>query len=103
FYKAAFGFVQTGEASVTEPAFAKLMGIPDVTARIITLRLGEQEIDLAGIRPSGRSYPRAISGRSPLFQHFAIVVSDMATAYARLSEHTGWKPISTDGPQLLPA
>jgi catechol 2,3-dioxygenase-like lactoylglutathione lyase family enzyme len=103
FYKAAFGFVQTGEASITEPAFAKLMGISGATARVITLRLGEQEIDLAGIQPSGRSYPRAISGRSPLFQHFAIVVSDMATAYARLSEQAGWKPISTDGPQLLPA
>jgi catechol 2,3-dioxygenase-like lactoylglutathione lyase family enzyme len=103
FYKAAFGFVQTDEASITEPAFAKLMGIPDVTARVVTLRLGEQEIELAAIRPSGRSYPRAVSGRSPLFQHFAIVVSDMATAYARLSEQAGWKPISTDGPQVLPA
>ena len=103
FYKAAFGFVQTGEASITEPAFAKLMGISGATARVITLRLGEQEIELAGIWPSGRSYPRGVSGRSPLFQHFAIVVSDMAIAYARLSKQAGWKPISTDGPQLLPA
>ena len=103
FYEAAFGFVRTDDRSITEPAFAKFMGIPSATSRVITLQLGEQEIELAGVRPPGQSYPRAVSGWSPLFQHFAIAVSDMATAYARLSAHEGWKTISTDGPQLLPA
>jgi catechol 2,3-dioxygenase-like lactoylglutathione lyase family enzyme len=103
FYEAAFGFVRTDDRSITEPAFAKFMGIPSATSRVIILQLGEQEIELAGVRPPGQSYPRAVSGWSPLFQHFAIAVSDMATAYARLSAHEGWKTISTDGPQLLPA
>lgn len=103
FYEAAFGFVRTGEASTTEAAFGKLIGIPNATARIVCLQLGKQKLELAAISPSGRSYPHGVSGRSPLFQHFAIVVSDMATAYARLSDHEGWEPISTDGPQLLPA
>ena len=48
FYEAALGFVQTGEASKAEPAFAKLIGIPDALARVITLQLGEQEIELVG-------------------------------------------------------
>jgi catechol 2,3-dioxygenase-like lactoylglutathione lyase family enzyme len=103
FYEAAFGFERTHEASTTEAAFGKLIGIPNATARIVCLQLGKQKIELAAISPSGQSYPHGVRGRSPLFQHFAIVVSDMATAYARLSECEGWKPISTGGPQLLPA
>jgi catechol 2,3-dioxygenase-like lactoylglutathione lyase family enzyme len=103
FYKAAFGFVQTADLTITEPAFAQLIDIPGAIARVITLRLGGQEIELAGIQPPGLHYPRGLSGRSLLFQHFAIVVSDMVTAYARLSAHGGWKTISTDGPQSLPA
>jgi catechol 2,3-dioxygenase-like lactoylglutathione lyase family enzyme len=103
FYEAAFGFVRTGEASITEPGFAELIGVSGARARVSTLQLGGQRIELAGVSPPGRVYPPAVSGRSPLFQHFAIVVSDMATAYARLSAVEGWKTISTAGPQLLPA
>jgi len=102
FYEAAFGFVQTGAASIVEPAFAKLIGIRDALARVITLQLGEEEIELVGIQPPGKSYPRAVSGPNPVFQHCAIVVSDMAPAYGRLSALAGWETISTDGPQSLP-
>jgi catechol 2,3-dioxygenase-like lactoylglutathione lyase family enzyme len=79
------------------------MEIPDARARVIILRLGQQEIELADVHPSGQKYPSDVSGRSRLFQHFAIVASDMITAHARLSAQGGWKPISTDGPQSLPA
>ena len=103
FYQSIFGFERTGKSSITEPDFAALMGIPGAMARVITLRLGEQEVELLGVRPPGQSYPPAVSGRSPLFQHFAIVVSDMPTVYARLAAEPGWRPISTDGPQVLPA
>jgi catechol 2,3-dioxygenase-like lactoylglutathione lyase family enzyme len=103
FYQAAFGFERTGETSLTEAAFAALIGIPGAAARVITLRLGGQEVELAAIRPPGQNYPRGVSGRSPLFQHFAIVVSDMAATYARLSVHGECTAISTDGPQSLPA
>jgi catechol 2,3-dioxygenase-like lactoylglutathione lyase family enzyme len=102
FYESAFGFARTGEVSIADPAFAKLMGVAGATARAITLRLGEQEIELIGVFPPGRSYPQPVSGRSVLFQHFAIVVADMEGAYARLSARAGWTTISIDGPQLLP-
>jgi catechol 2,3-dioxygenase-like lactoylglutathione lyase family enzyme len=36
------------------------------------------------------------------FQHLALVVNDMDLAYAHLSSHAGWCPISDGGPQLLP-
>jgi catechol 2,3-dioxygenase-like lactoylglutathione lyase family enzyme len=103
FYEAAFGFVRTDDATIAEPAFAQLMNIPGATARVITLRLGEQDIELADVHPPGQKYPSNLSGRSHLFQHFAIVASDMMTAYARLSATGGWKAISTEGPQSLPA
>jgi catechol 2,3-dioxygenase-like lactoylglutathione lyase family enzyme len=103
FYESAFGFARTGEVSIADPGFAKLLDIAGATARTITLRLGEQQIELIGVFPPGRSYPQPVSGRSVLFQHFAIVVADMASAYARLSARAGWTTISTDGPQLLPA
>ena len=103
FYEAAFGFERTGAVSITERAFAALIGIPGATARVVTLQLGGQEVELAGVQPPGRNYPPAVSGQSPLFQHFAIVVSDMAAAYARLLAHGGSTPVSADGPQLLPA
>ena len=66
------------------------------------LRLGEARVDL--VRPArlGAPYPAAAPGWSPSFQHFAIVVSDMRAAYARLQAQTGWTAISTDGPVRLP-
>ena len=47
----------------------------------ILMRLGKQEIALVGLKPPGRPYPIHVAGWNPLFQHIAIVVSNMATAY----------------------
>jgi catechol 2,3-dioxygenase-like lactoylglutathione lyase family enzyme len=93
FYQTAFGFLGSHRAG--GPA----RGIN----QCVRLRLENQEIALVGVEPQGRPYPANVAGWSPLFQHVAIVVSDMAIAYARLSAITGWTPISTSGPQLLPA
>lgn len=102
FYQAAFGFVETGAFSLTGPAFANLIGIAGGTLSGITLRLGEQDIALIAIQPPGKPYPAAIAGWNSLFQHIAIVVTDMAKAYARLSTVEGWTAISSGGPQILP-
>ncbi len=69
---------------------------------VVPLRLGDQRLDLAAT-PAGRTYPGDVPGFSPLFQHCAIIVADMAAAHARLSGHPGWRPISTAGPVRLPA
>ncbi len=103
FYEAAFGFGREDRVTVNTAAFGRLIGIPDASARIVVLRLGDQAIELAEIAPRGRDYPGDVSGDSPLFQHFAIVVDDMPAAYARLSAQGGWTAISTDGPERLPA
>ena len=101
FYEAAFGFVQTAQSSIDSASFAQLLRMPQATAHILTLRLGEQDIELIGVHPAGRGYP-TVAGWSPLFQHCAIVVSDVAAAYAQLRAQTGWTAISRNGPQVLP-
>jgi catechol 2,3-dioxygenase-like lactoylglutathione lyase family enzyme len=93
FYEAALGFLRLGPFT----------GAPNGTPGSARLLLGKQEIALRGIKPEGRLYPANIAGWSPLFQHIAIVVSNMARAYAHLSTVPGWTPISTSGPQLLPS
>jgi catechol 2,3-dioxygenase-like lactoylglutathione lyase family enzyme len=89
FYRAAFGFVRTD-------------GVHSLAVFDNELLLGGQTIRLIRAQPGGRAYPLDVAGWSPLFQHVAIVVSDMERAYTRLSTIPGWMPISTAGPQVLP-
>ena len=91
FYQAALDFAPSGDVPQS------------VSARTIGLRLGGQTIALTDSGPYGRRYPTDADSASLLFQHFAIVVGDMAAAYAQLTRQTGWMPISTGGPQRLPA
>jgi len=103
FYESAFGFSRSDETHLAGAAVASLFRIPGAKARSIILVLGGQKIELLSIDPGGEAYPAAVSAWSPLFQHFAIVVSSMEAAYARLQAQTGWTPISAEGPQRLPA
>jgi catechol 2,3-dioxygenase-like lactoylglutathione lyase family enzyme len=103
FYEAAFGFSRTGDIVMKTPAFAGLTGLADAAAHVVRLQLGGQTIELAEIEPRGLAYPDDVLGTSSLFQHFAIVVSDMPAAMARLSTRAGWAAISTCGPEQLPA
>lgn len=100
-------FVAAFDASVVErrlegPAFSALMGLPSARVRQTILRLGDQEIGLLGFDPPGRSYPPGGTSSDLWFQHFAVIVSDMAAAYARLQRVGRFVPISEGGPQTLP-
>lgn len=103
---ARFGLV-TADAERLARFYAAALGFAPVTggagARAIRLGLGRQELALAVPASPGRPYPAGIGGDDPRFQHLAIVVSDMRAAYARLAAETGWTPITTAGPQHLPA
>jgi hypothetical protein len=65
------------------------------------MRLGSNEVEFMEYRPPGRPYPEGSGSLDLWFQHFAIVVSDMDKAYARL-RHVAFVPISSGGPQTLP-
>jgi catechol 2,3-dioxygenase-like lactoylglutathione lyase family enzyme len=83
FYRDAFGC----EVDAAAPGVQRLV-----------LRLGRESVELvAGADRSGLA-----PANSTAFQHFAIVVSDIDAAMARLRACTGWTSISA-GPQKLPA
>jgi catechol 2,3-dioxygenase-like lactoylglutathione lyase family enzyme len=102
FYARAFGFAPVADAPEADADFARLIGLARGTVRTRTLHLGAQHVALAQPEPSGRLYPADVPGWSSQFQHFAIVVSDMAAAFAALRATPGWIAISTGGPQTLP-
>jgi catechol 2,3-dioxygenase-like lactoylglutathione lyase family enzyme len=103
FYQQAFGF----EAMETEhhggESFARLTGVEGAQARALPLRLGEQTIELLAFTRHGAPYPSDIGCDDPRFQHIAIVVADMETAYLRLCACDGWTAITRPAPQRLPA
>jgi catechol 2,3-dioxygenase-like lactoylglutathione lyase family enzyme len=103
FYRQAFGF----EAMETEhhggTSFARLTGVEGAQARALPLRLGEQTIELLAFTRHGAPYPADIGCDDPRFQHIAIVVADIATAYLRLCACAGWTAITRPAPQRLPA
>jgi catechol 2,3-dioxygenase-like lactoylglutathione lyase family enzyme len=103
FYQQAFGF----EAMETEhhggTGFGQLTGVDGAQARALPLRLGEETIELLAFTPSGAPYPADVGCNDPRFQHIAIVVADMETAYLRLRTCEGWTAITRPGPQRLPA
>jgi catechol 2,3-dioxygenase-like lactoylglutathione lyase family enzyme len=103
FYCGALGFTRAGRASLGGEDFARAMGLSAARAEAVTLRLGAQSIELLAFAQPGRPYPAERRSDDPIFQHMAIVVTDMRAAHARLSRHPGWAPVSTEGPQRLPA
>ena len=96
FYERALGFRLRAAGRLTEWDSAV------AGAYRVTLGLGHEVIELLQFDRPGRSYPSAASTSDLHFQHFAIVVADMTTAYQRLCSVGGWSPISNEGPQRLP-
>ncbi len=102
FYRHAFGCRILASKTLTAAVATRLVGVSG-DARSVLLALGAQHIELLQPAAPGRSYPASLPGCDVRFQHFAIVVDDMARAYAHLSRVGGWTSISTHGPQRLPA
>lgn len=102
FYEQAFGCRQLAKARYSGADFERLMGVSG-GADSILLGLGLQSVELLQFDCAGQPYPPGSRSSDLAFQHFAIVVSNMARAMRRLAGLDGWSAISTDGPQRLPA
>lgn len=102
FYERAFGCRRIAVETLSGPDFERLLGVRGGAMKI-TLGLGDEIIELLQFDPRGRPYPRGSSASDLVFQHFAIVVDDMAEAVRRLSAVGDWAAITKDGPQSLPA
>ncbi|MGA2289520.1 VOC family protein [Bradyrhizobium sp.] len=102
FFERAMGFrlLTAGRVSAQE-----LVGISGSAggAYRVTLGLGGEVIELLQFDSPGRPYPARASVSDLCFQHFAVVVTDMALAYQHICSLGGWSAISTDGPQHLPS
>ena len=101
FYRSALGFNSLSRAP-PDPEVLRVLGLAG-DAGELRLRLGEEELVLVQFESAGRNYPADSQSNDLWFQHLAIAVSDMDSAYSRLRSSAGWQPISTEGPETLPA
>jgi catechol 2,3-dioxygenase-like lactoylglutathione lyase family enzyme len=101
FYELAFGARREASGQLDARRSAALFGVPGTT-RDSTIRLGTERIDIVAFEQAGGPYPAACSASDPLFQHFAIVVSEIGAAMAHLRAVPGWTAITRGGPQCLP-
>jgi catechol 2,3-dioxygenase-like lactoylglutathione lyase family enzyme len=103
FYRKAFGFEPMEIEHYGGEAFARVSGVENAQARGLPLRLGDETIELLEFAQRGAPYPADMGSDDPRFQHIAIVVADMETAYSRLCACEGWTAITRPAPQRLPA
>jgi len=101
FYSKVLFFEKVSDVEVAGDAFERLQGIFGARARIVTLRLGDERLELTEYLAS-RGRPALADARSNdrWFQHVAIVVNDMEQAYLWLRRH-GVQYVSPS-PQRLP-
>lgn len=103
FYETALGFRLVSRENLSG---ACREGCSPVSGRAlrVTLQLGAQQVELLQFldRP-GRPYPYGTLASDLVFQHFAIVVSDMDEAMNQLRMVSDWTAITVEGPQRLPS
>jgi len=100
FYEDAFGCRRAGTGHVGGADFEKQMKVESGAERV-TLFLGREVIELVQFDNPGWPYPANSSASDLIFQHFAIVVSDMTKAFQRLCAVEGWSSITQGGPRQL--
>jgi catechol 2,3-dioxygenase-like lactoylglutathione lyase family enzyme len=101
FYTGVLPFEVVSETEVAGDAYEHLFGVFGMRARIVRLRLGDEQIELIDyLAPEGRPMPVDSRSNDEWFQHIAIIVSDMDAAYAHLREHRVQH--ASSGPQTLP-
>jgi catechol 2,3-dioxygenase-like lactoylglutathione lyase family enzyme len=100
FYTDAIGCLAREPSAISQKELTRL-GLAGTGVRM-TLRFGEQRIDLDRFSEPGRPYPEGSDAADLIFQHFAIVVTDAVAAYQRVLEH-GASAISAGEPVKLPA
>ena len=101
FYTGVLPFAKISDQELSGRPYELLSGVFGARSRVVMLRLGSEEIELTEfLAPKGRPIPADLRANDRLFQHIAIVVSDMTKAYGVLRHH-GIEHAST-GPQRLP-
>jgi catechol 2,3-dioxygenase-like lactoylglutathione lyase family enzyme len=101
FYTRVLDFERVSDDEALGDAYERLQGVSGARLRVVRLRLGGEYLQLTEYLASpGRPAPADARSNDRWFQHVAIIVSDMDSAYARLRRfHV--KQAST-APQTLP-
>ena len=101
FYTGVLDFTKVSTTEVAGEEIEQALGLFGVRARFARLTLGDESLELMQfLAPEGRPYPEDARSNDRSFQHVAIIVSDMAKAYAKLREHNVRH--ASSGPQKLP-
>ncbi len=102
FYTQVLPFEIISDCEVSGEPYEELTGVFGARMRVVTLGLGQEQIQLTQFMapPGGRPIPPDSRSNDLWFQHLAIVVSDMDTAYATLRGYNV-QHVST-APQILP-
>ena len=101
FYTRVLPFEKLTDREVAGESYEHLWGVFGLRVRAVRLRLGEEQIELLQfLAPGGRPIPFDSRSNDLWFQHVAIIVSDMAAAYARLRSFN--VKYASSGPQRLP-
>ena len=101
FFTEVLPFEKVSEVEVYGTEYERLKGLFGIRYKKARLRLGDEEIELTDyLTPGGRTISEDSRSNDLWFQHIAIVVSNMDSAYARLKKFNV-QHVST-GPQTLP-
>jgi catechol 2,3-dioxygenase-like lactoylglutathione lyase family enzyme len=102
FYQEVLSFEKVSEVEVHGQEYEHLQGVFGLRIKSMCMRLGEELIVLTEyLAPKGRPIPPDSRSNDGIFQHLAIIVSDMDLAYEHLRKHNV-RHAST-GPQTIPA
>ena len=101
FYTQALGFQLVSDITITGKEYSQLAAIPDTNIRIVTLKLGDELIELMQyLNIPSKPIPSDSQSNDLWFQHLAIAVSDLDRAYAHLKTFP-FESISL-APQTIP-
>jgi catechol 2,3-dioxygenase-like lactoylglutathione lyase family enzyme len=101
FYTSVLTFEKVSDVEVSGRDFELLTGVFGARVRVVRLALGGESIELSEfLAPRGRPIPPDIRANDRVFQHVAIIVSDMSAAYERLRRFNVTH--ASTGPQRLP-
>ena len=101
FYREVLDFRVISDRMVTGPEWESLTGVTGARIRLVDLALGAEQLQLMQfLRMPGRPAPADMRSNDRWFQHVAIIVRDMDSAYALL-QASGVEHVSPS-PQTLP-
>lgn len=101
FFSTVLTFEKVSDLEVWGESYEHLEGVFGLRMRVVRMTLGDESITLTQyLAPEGRSFPADSKSNDRWFQHIAIVVSDMDSAYNRLRAFKVQH--ASSGPQRLP-